>query len=113
MKNALPRPIYFALMLLALCATGAFADSQLSFNSVNAGYVMGGVYTSPYSILVDGTPTLLICDESGNILRSDSFMSDAPHAEHLVALAGLSHGGYLVIARSHNEETFQHLSFNP
>jgi hypothetical protein len=46
------------------CGTGAFAASTLTLlNPPNNGDAAGGVYTSPYNISVDGTPTQLICDD--------------------------------------------------
>src|ERR1700743_3518898 len=69
MKSALSKPIHLTAVLVLTCAIGASANVHLTFSSVNAGYVMGGVYTSPYKILVDGTPTLLICDD---------FLTDPP-----------------------------------
>lgn len=57
----------FLVTSLSICATGAFANVDLTLTGVNAGYVMGGVYTSPYSVTVTNngvsTPMLLICDD--------------------------------------------------
>lgn len=54
--------------LLAALVPGAVAqDAQMKLTGVNAGYVMGGVYTSPYAVTVTqngvSTPMLLICDD--------------------------------------------------
>lgn len=63
MRNVAPRSFYLAATVLVCCATAAFADVSMQLTGVNSGYVMGGVYTSPYSITVGGTPMLLICDD--------------------------------------------------
>ncbi|MBZ5625335.1 MAG: hypothetical protein LAQ69_42540 [Acidobacteriia bacterium] len=54
-----------AIVLLACFAAGAFAATDtLQLQTAGAGYVMGGVYTSPYGISINGgAPTLLICDD--------------------------------------------------
>lgn len=48
-----------ALMLLATSPLAAQTDN-LELMNTGAGYVMGGVYTSPYGISVDGTLEYLI-----------------------------------------------------
>jgi hypothetical protein len=53
-----------AVLVLSGCASAAL--SQDSMKLVNAGYgnIMGGVYTSPYGVSINGGPsTLLICDD--------------------------------------------------
>jgi len=57
------KPLPGAVLLLAGLAAGAWADDSLVLTSAGAGAAMGGVYTSPYGITVNGTPTLLICDD--------------------------------------------------
>jgi|HubBroStandDraft_4_1064222.scaffolds.fasta_scaffold112716_2 hypothetical protein len=63
MKNAMLKSLYLSGALLAYCGQGAFAQVSMTLTGVNEGYVMGGVYTSPYSITANGTPMLLICDD--------------------------------------------------
>jgi len=62
MRN-LTRHIFWAATLAACCGTGAFADVNMTLTGVGLDGVMGGVYTSPYSMTVNGTPMLLICDD--------------------------------------------------
>jgi hypothetical protein len=53
-------------LLCCISTTQAFAASDtLTLKNTGAGYVMGGVYTSPYGVSINGspTPTLLICDD--------------------------------------------------
>jgi len=72
-KNAMTRHLCWASIGLLCCAAGAFADVGMTLTGVDAGYVMGGVYTSPYSITVTSngvsTPMQLICDD---------FLTDIP-----------------------------------
>src|SRR5262249_17394927 len=64
MRKTMQRSRNLAVVLLLGCATAAFADSvSMTLTGVNAGYVMGGVYTSPYNVTANGTPMLLICDD--------------------------------------------------
>jgi hypothetical protein len=63
MRNAMLKSLYLPAALLVFCGQGAFAQVSMTLTGVNAGYVMGGVYTSPYSITANGTPMLLICDD--------------------------------------------------
>ncbi len=69
--NARLKPFALAGALLLGCSLGAFAQEvNMTLVGVNAGYVMGGVYTSPYQITVNGgAPMLLICDD---------FLTDIP-----------------------------------
>ena len=57
-----------------------------------------------------GRVEILICDASGNILKSENFTSNDTHADHTTSLNGLSGGSYIVIARSQNEQVSQHVS---
>src|SRR5262245_19708530 len=57
------RPVWLAVGLLACFSSGAFADVSMQLTSVSGSGIMGGVYTSPYHVSVDGTPMLLICDD--------------------------------------------------
>jgi len=50
------------VLAFASVASAAWADS-LTVQNTGASAAMGGVYTSPYGIAVNGTPTLLICDD--------------------------------------------------
>lgn len=48
----------------ALCFTGgAVAQVSMTLTGVGNGYVMGGVYTSPYVATIDGVSTYVICDD--------------------------------------------------
>lgn len=58
----IPRPLCAAALLIC-CGTGVFAQTLTLLNPPNTGYTEGGVYTSPYNISVNGTPTQLICDD--------------------------------------------------
>ena len=49
--------------MLICCKTAGIAATLQLLNPPNTGYTEGGVYTSPYNIGVDGTPTQLICDD--------------------------------------------------
>ena len=56
------RPLYGTALLVACLVSGARADN-LTLLDAGANAAMGGVYTSPYTVSVNGTPTLLICDD--------------------------------------------------
>ena len=63
MKNS-KRTLAVGLVLVVACLVSvAWADDTLTVQNTAAGAIMGGVYTSPYGITVNGTPTLLICDD--------------------------------------------------
>jgi hypothetical protein len=51
------------VLVFACLASVAWADDTLVLQNAGAWSAMGGVYTSPYGITVNGTPTLLICDD--------------------------------------------------
>jgi hypothetical protein len=60
----LPKALGRALLLLACFTSGALASVTLSLVDANANYPMGGVYTSSYSLSVNGgSPALMICDD--------------------------------------------------
>jgi hypothetical protein len=60
----LPKPLSKAVLLLACLAPGALASVTLSLVNANANYPMGGVYTSPYNLSVNGgSPVQMICDD--------------------------------------------------
>ena len=64
MRNPMRKPLFLATAIMACFASGVFAETAtLQFVNANANYAMGGVYTSPYTISVNGTSTLLICDD--------------------------------------------------
>ena len=64
MMKFLARPPCGAFLVLLAAAAGAFGDAGMKLVNTNANYVMGGVYTSPYNISVNGgTATLMICDD--------------------------------------------------
>ena len=48
------------MLVVACLVSVAWADDTLVLQNTGAGAAMGGVYTSPYGITVNGTPTLLI-----------------------------------------------------
>jgi hypothetical protein len=52
-----------AVAALLCVAASAFADDSLKLVGTNASYPMGGVYTSPYSVSVNGQTELMICDD--------------------------------------------------
>jgi len=51
------------VIVIASLVSAAWAADTLTVQNTGANAVMGGVYTSPYGIAVNGTPTLLICDD--------------------------------------------------
>jgi len=57
-----------------------------------------------------GEVELSICDESGNILKSEHFWASGTQADHAALMDGLAAGSYLVIAHSGNERAVQHVS---
>jgi aminopeptidase N len=57
-----------------------------------------------------GKITLLICDESGKILKSENFSVNDTHVDHSTSLHGLADGNYLVIAKTQNGQVSQRLS---
>ncbi len=64
-------------LVVAGLASVAWASDTLTVQSAGAGFLMGGVYTSPYGISVNGTPTLLICDDfETNISLGDSWSAN-------------------------------------
>jgi hypothetical protein len=63
MEKSKLRILGLAALLMALCASSALASVSMTLTGVQGSYVMGGVYTSPYHISVDGAPMLLICDD--------------------------------------------------
>jgi hypothetical protein len=66
-RKNLQRHLKVAALLFIGCTMQAFGTvpgpDNMTLTGVNAGYVMGGVYTSPYNVTVNGTPMLLICDD--------------------------------------------------
>lgn len=63
-RNYRPRPSLAVVLLLSLIASGAWAQDTLTLDNAGAYYAMGGVYTSPYGIAVNGaSPVNLICDD--------------------------------------------------
>ena len=69
---ALVRVSCFALGLTCL-TIGAFAQVNMKLTGVGQGNVMAGVYTSPYTGTIDGTPTTIICDD----FADDSFLNES------------------------------------
>ena len=68
MRKSLMRrlTLAFCVLLLSAAGVGSLGAQTVSMQLVNANanYVMGGVYTSPYGISINGgSPTLLICDD--------------------------------------------------
>jgi hypothetical protein len=63
MRNAIRKLLYMAAVALLCIAPSAFADNTLTLVNGNANYGMGGVYTSPYLVSVNGSPVLMICDD--------------------------------------------------
>jgi hypothetical protein len=66
--------VVLAILVVGIGSPNAKADSTLVYQNNGAGAQMGGVYTSPYGITVNGTPTLLISDDFETaIVLSDSW----------------------------------------
>src|ERR1035438_10716303 len=63
MNNPMRTLIRCLVLAVACLVSVAWATDTLTVQNPGAGSVMGGVYTSPYGISVNGTPTLLICDD--------------------------------------------------
>jgi len=64
MRNYVLKPLQGVVVLLPLLAFGAWAQDTLTLENAGANYEMGGVYTSPYGISIDGgSPVNLICDD--------------------------------------------------
>jgi hypothetical protein len=62
------------LALTALSfAPGAFAQVNMTLTGAGQGNVMAGIYTSPYTGTIDGTPTTIICDD----FQDDSFFNES------------------------------------
>jgi len=65
MQNYVRSPLQGVFLLLPLLAFGAWAQQDtLTLENAGANYAMGGVYTSPYGISINGgSPVNLICDD--------------------------------------------------
>lgn len=65
MRDYVPRPLRGVFLLVPCLAIGAWAQTDmLTLENAGANYVMGGVYTSPYGISINGgSPVQLICDD--------------------------------------------------
>jgi hypothetical protein len=64
MKTWAARSFYLALCILLLGTVSAFGAVSMTLVNANANYAMGGVYTSPYGLSVNGgATTLMICDD--------------------------------------------------
>jgi hypothetical protein len=58
------KPLQGTILLLTFLTSGAWATDSLKLVSAGAYAGMGGVYTSPYGISVNGgAPALMICDD--------------------------------------------------
>jgi hypothetical protein len=57
------RTACFAILVIFCSGSGAFGDNTLTLLNEAQSMVMGGVYTSPYTLSINGTPTLAICDD--------------------------------------------------
>lgn len=80
MRNHISSPLKKTLVLLACFATGAFALDSLTLKNAGANAVMGGVYTSPYGISINGSSTsvLMICDDyTTDININDTWSANA------------------------------------
>jgi hypothetical protein len=63
MRNGI-KPMLGAVLVLLSLGAGLQAADTLQLTTVGASAVMGGVYTSPYGVSVNGGPTtLMICDD--------------------------------------------------
>jgi len=66
MQNYVPKSLRAVALLFLCSAFGAWAQAvTLTLQNLDAGYVMGGVYTSPYGISINGSSASvpLICDD--------------------------------------------------
>jgi hypothetical protein len=62
-----------SLLLVSVFALVAHADSvSMQLTGVGNGTVMGGVYVNPYNATVNGTPTIVICDD----FAADSYLGE-------------------------------------
>jgi aminopeptidase N len=59
-----------------------------------------------------GQVVLSICDESGNILRTENFLANDTHADHLTSLIGFANGNYILIAKTQDGQVSQRVSVN-
>jgi len=65
------------VLVFACLASVAWANDTLVLQNAGAWSSMGGVYTSPYGITVNGTPTLLICDDfETDVYQGDTWASN-------------------------------------
>lgn len=63
MNNSMRTLIRCFVLVLACLVSVAWATDNMTIQNTAAGVMMGGVYTSPYGVSVNGTPMLLICDD--------------------------------------------------
>jgi hypothetical protein len=63
MNNSMRWSVRVLVLGVAGLVSVALAQDTLTVQNTAASAPMGGVYTSPYGISVNGTPTLLICDD--------------------------------------------------
>lgn len=80
MSNRKRQSVRGSLLVVACLVSVARADDTLVLQSAGANSVMGGVYTSPYGITVNGTPTLLICDDFTTDISLGQTWTAAPTA---------------------------------
>ena len=64
-NHRLLRPSHAATLLVVCLSSIVWAQSDtLTLENAGAGYVMGGVYTSPYGVSINNSaPVSLICDD--------------------------------------------------
>jgi hypothetical protein len=66
-RKTIQRQLKVVALLFTACTMEAFsavpAPTNMMLTGVNAGYIVGGVYTSPYNVTANGVPMLLICDD--------------------------------------------------
>jgi hypothetical protein len=64
MRKYIPKQLRGVVILLPCLAFSVWAQDTLTLENAGANYVMGGVYTSPYGISINGgSPVQLICDD--------------------------------------------------
>jgi aminopeptidase N len=110
------------LLLWRVYKTIETTASGIASNATPASGLTLNVFPNPdndqiLEIELDGSGTLgqvelLICDESGKILRTEDFLATDAHADHLTSLNGLANGNYVLIAKTPNGQISKNVSVN-
>ena len=86
MRNVNLSPLRCAAVILCACATGAVGQVTMQLIAPPPGPSLGGVYISPYTALIDGVPTTVICDD----FTTEISTSTPPWSADVTNLASLS-----------------------